>query len=210
MPIFIEFYKHSVFQCIRWWQHSTGGGRERDVVEWGEGDLHRSRMWGITNQVKNNPNTNVQSLGSGKVKIWKWKSDSLWSHGLYSPWNSPGEDTGVGSCSLLQGVFPTQGSNPGLLHCRRILYQLSHQGSPRILEWVACPFSSGSSWPKNWTGASCIVGGVDSLLTEPPGKPQALETMGQVRQTRHSLVVVLNCLAVTPLVFCIRGKANLL
>ena len=42
-------------------------------------------------------------------------------------------------------VFPTQGLNPGLLHCRRILYQLSHKGSPRILEWVAYPFSRGSS-----------------------------------------------------------------
>ena len=59
-------------------------------------------------------------------------------HGLYSPWNSPGQNTVVGSCSLLQGIFPTQGSNPGLLCCRRTLYQLSHQGSPRILEWVAC------------------------------------------------------------------------
>ena len=59
-------------------------------------------------------------------------SDSLRPHGLYSPWNSPGQNTGVGSCSLLQGVFPMQGSNPGLLHCRWILYQLSHQGSPRI------------------------------------------------------------------------------
>ena len=64
-------------------------------------------------------------------------SDSLRLHGLCSPWNSPGQNTGVGSLSLLQGIFPTQGSNPGLLHCRRILYQLSHQGSPRILEWVA-------------------------------------------------------------------------
>ena len=63
------------------------------------------------------------------------------------------------ACSLLQGIFPTQGSNPGLLHCRRILYQLSHQGSPRILEWVAYPFSSGSSWPRNWSGVSCIAGG---------------------------------------------------
>ena len=44
-----------------------------------------------------------------------------------------------------RGTFPTQGSNPGLLHCRWILYQLNHQGSPRILEWVAYPFSSGSS-----------------------------------------------------------------
>ena len=85
-------------------------------------------------------------------------SDSLQSHGLYSPWNSPGQNTGVGSLSLLQGIFPTQGSNPGLPHCRRILYQLSHEGSPRILEWVAYPFSSGSSWPRNWTGVSCIAG----------------------------------------------------
>ena len=66
-------------------------------------------------------------------------SNSLRPHRLYSPWNSPGRNTGVGSLSLLQGIFPTQGSNPGLLHCRQILYQLSHQGSPRVLEWVACP-----------------------------------------------------------------------
>ena len=48
----------------------------------------------------------------------------------YSPWNSPGQNTGVGSLSLLQVIFPTQGSNPGLPHCRRILYQLSFKGSP--------------------------------------------------------------------------------
>ena len=64
---------------------------------------------------------------------------------LYSLWNSPGQNTGVGSLSLLQGIFPTQGGNPGLLHCRQILYQLSHMGNPRILEWVAYPFSSGSA-----------------------------------------------------------------
>ena len=57
-------------------------------------------------------------------------SSSLWPHGLYSPWNSPGQNTAVGSLSLLQGIFPTQGLNPGLLHCRRILQQLSHKGSP--------------------------------------------------------------------------------
>ena len=57
----------------------------------------------------------------------EWKSLSrVW---MYTPWNSPGQNTGVGSLSLLQGIFPTQGSNPGLPHCRRILYQLSHQGS---------------------------------------------------------------------------------
>ena len=78
---------------------------------------------------------------------------TLWGpHGLYSPWNAPGQNTGMGSCFLLQGIFPTQGLNPGLLHCRWIPYQLSHKGSPRILEWVAFPFlqwifpTQGSSW----------------------------------------------------------------
>ena len=56
-------------------------------------------------------------------------SNSLQPHGLYSPWNSPGQNTGVGILSLLQGVFPTQESNPGLLHHRQILYRLRHQGS---------------------------------------------------------------------------------
>ena len=75
------------------------------------------------------------------------ESDSLRSHGLHPP----GQNTGVGSLSLLQGIFPTQGLNPGLPHCRQILYPLSHQGSPRILEWVAYPFSRGSSQPRNPT-----------------------------------------------------------
>ena len=70
-------------------------------------------------------------------------SDSLQHHGLYSPWNSPGQNTGVGSLSLLQRIFPIQESNPSLPHCRRILYQLNHKGSPRILEWVAYLFSRG-------------------------------------------------------------------
>ena len=63
-------------------------------------------------------------------------SDSLQPHGLQPtrllcPWNSPGKNTGVGCCSLLQGIFLTQRLNPGLLHCRQILYCLSHfNGSP--------------------------------------------------------------------------------
>ena len=64
-----------------------------------------------------------------------------------------------GNFSLLQGILPTQGSNPGLPHCRQILYQLSHKGSPRILEWVAFPFSRGSSRLRNRTGVFCIAGG---------------------------------------------------
>ena len=84
-------------------------------------------------------------------------SDSLRPYGLYSSWNSLGQNTGMGSLSLLQGIFPTQGSNPGLPDGRWILYQLSHKGSPRILEWVAYSFSRGSSQPRNQTGVSCIV-----------------------------------------------------
>ena len=86
-----------------------------------------------------------------------------------SPWISPGQTIGVGSLSLLQGIFPTQGSNPGPPHCRWILYQLSHKGSPRILEWVAYPFSSGSSRPRNQTRVSCQAGDIaQSLVQEDP------------------------------------------
>ena len=77
--------------------------------------------------------------------------------GLYSLWNSPGHSSGVGSCSLLWEIFPTQGLNSSLPHHRWILYQLNHQGSPRILEWVAYPFSRGPSRLRNWTGVSCIA-----------------------------------------------------
>ena len=131
-------------------------------------------------------------------------SDSLPPHGLHSPWSFPGQNTGVGSLSLLQGIFPTQRSpalqvdslpaesqekpkntgvgslslpqrifliqetsrssriqefpiqeSPAL---QRILYKLNHKGSPRILEWVAYPFSRGTPHPRNWTGVSCIAG----------------------------------------------------
>ena len=73
--------------------------------------------------------------------------------------DSPGKNTGVGCHALLQGIFPNQGSNPKILHCRWILYHLSHLESPRIWEWVTYPFSRGSSWPRNQTGVSCIAGG---------------------------------------------------
>ena len=78
----------------------------------------------------------------------KWKSLShVWLFATpWIPWNSPDQNTGVVSHSLLQGIFPIQGSNQCLPHCRQILYQLSHKGSPRILEWVAYPFFRGSSW----------------------------------------------------------------
>ena len=75
-----------------------------------------------------------------------------------SPWNFPGQNTVMGSLSLLQGI-----PNPGIEPRSPALqvdsfYQLSHKGNPRILEWVAYPFSSGSSQPRNRTRVSCIVG----------------------------------------------------
>ena len=73
------------------------------------------------------------NLPKVKTPLSEWKvtqSDSLRPRGLYSSWNSPGQKSGMGSCSLLQGIFPIQGSDPGLPHCMQILYQLSHQGSP--------------------------------------------------------------------------------
>ena len=75
-----------------------------------------------------------KNTGEGESESRPVLSHSVQPHGLYSPWNFPEQNTGVGSCSLLQGLFPTQGSNPGLPHCRQILYQLSHKGSPRIQE----------------------------------------------------------------------------
>ena len=84
--------------------------------------------------------------------MWKWKSES---HSVVSNslWPRPEYWSGE--------PFPSPGNlpNPGLLHCRWILYQLSHKGSPRIQEWVAYPFSSGSSQSRNQTGVCCIAGG---------------------------------------------------
>ena len=66
-----------------------------------------------------------------KVKVKVTQScPTLQPHRLYSPWNFPGQNTGVGSLFLLQWIFPTRGLNRGLLRCRQILYQLSYQGSP--------------------------------------------------------------------------------
>ena len=93
----------------------------------------------------------------GGVKVVQ-SCPTLRPYGLYSTWDFPGQNTGVGSLSLLQGIFPTQRSNPGLLHCRRTLYHLNHQRIPRILEWLAHPFSSRSSWHRNWTGVSFNAG----------------------------------------------------
>ena len=94
-----------------------------------------------------------------KSESWSVVSDSLWPHGWYSPWKSPGQYTGVGSLSPLQQIFPTQGLNSGFPHGRRILYLLSHKGSPRILGWVTYPFSTKSSQPRSRARVFWIAGG---------------------------------------------------
>ena len=135
------------------------------VLEWGA--IAFSSNVGATLMKKKLPFWWMRLIIGESIYVWGKESeseshsamfDSLWPHGLYSPWNSPGQNTEVGSLSLLQGIFPTQGCNPGLPHCRWILYQLSHKGSPRILEWVTYPFSSRYSWPRNWTRVSYIAG----------------------------------------------------
>ena len=81
-------------------------------------------------------------------------SDSLWPQRLHCPWNSAGQNIGVGSHFVLQGIFPTQGLNPGLLHRRQILYQLSHQGSPWYNPWVREIL-----WRRKWQPTTVILPG---------------------------------------------------
>ena len=97
------------------------------------------------------------------IRKWKWKSLSC-----VRLFVTPMDYTvhGILQARILEwkdlpfsrGIFPTQGSSPGLPHCRQIISQLSHKGSPRILEWVAYPFSSRSSWSRNWIRAFCVAG----------------------------------------------------
>ena len=123
-------------------------------------------------------------------------SISLRPHGLYSPWNSPGQNTGIGSLSLLQGIFLTQQLNPGLPHCRWILYQLSHKGSPRILEWVAIPSPADLPDPGIKPGSPALQ--ADSLPSEPPEKPNnigggSLSLLQGIFLTQESNQDLLHC-----------------
>ena len=99
------------------------------------------------------------AAGMKHYNFLKWSescsvvSDSLWLHGLYSPLNFPGQNTGVGSLSLPQGIFPTQGSKTSLCHCRKILYQLSHKGSPQLSE----------SWKNHYIWEVCSANQWDTL-----------------------------------------------
>ena len=103
-------------------------------------------------------------------------SDSLRPTRLLCPWDSPDKNTGGGGHSLLQGIFPTQGSNPGLLHCRQILYRLSHQGSP--------PFSSINTAVPQWVQSKLIT--LKGTEVRNPGTERGLQDVG-LQHLTHAL-----------------------
>ena len=113
----------------------------------------------------------------GKVKVSQscptlWDPMDFTVHGIagrfFTSWaTKEAQEYWSGQACPFSRIFPTQGLNPSVPHSWRILYQLSHKRSPRILKWAACPFSSGLSRPRNWTGFSCIA----ARPTELCGKP---------------------------------------
>jgi len=132
---------------FRGWEQNCGGSESIPWDEW-ERDLwmlifQKGRQLGML--------CLVAQLLSDSLTLGNCMDCSPPSSSVHE--DSPSKNTGVGSHASFQGIFPTQGSNPGLLHCRQIIYNLSHQGSPRILEWVAYPFSG------NLSRVSYIAGG---------------------------------------------------
>ena len=128
-----------------WWAATYGVAQNRPWLEWFSSSSSSSMS---DSNVKDSNQLSCAVFGGSVV------SDSLnplvgSSPGSSVNGDSQGKNTRVGCHALLQGIFPPQGSNPILQHCRQILYLLSHRGCPRILEWVACPFSRGFSQPRN-------------------------------------------------------------
>ena len=118
---------------VRWGQGSPAGhvlGQAGGVCREGLGLRQGRPLWaGVWRRQP--PEWNIQGGLESESGSRSVVSDSLWPQELYSPWNSLGQNTGMGILSLLQGIFPTQGSNPSLPHCGWILYQLSHKGKPK-------------------------------------------------------------------------------
>ena len=126
-------------------------------------------------------------------------SDSWWPHELYSPWNSPVQNTGVSSPSLLQGIFPTQVSRIAggfftswatIARCPTLRVDslpAEPQKQQRILEGIAYPFSRGSSTPRDWTKVSCIE--AVSLPLELSGKPIAAAAAAAAKSLQSCLIL---------------------
>ena len=130
------------------------------------GDPGNASVWvlaGFREDMPDGTGRLQSTLDSGDIS-WKWSEKSfnrarpLQPQKLHDLWNSAGKNTGMGSLSLLQGIFQTQGLNPGFRHCRQILSRLSHKGGPRILDWVDWPFCSRSGFltqESNWAFLQC-------------------------------------------------------
>ena len=115
-------------------------------------------------------------------------SDSLQPRGLYNPWNSPGQNTGVGSLSLPQGIFPTQGLNPGLSHCRWILYQLSHREAQEY--WSGKLLPSPGDLPNPGIEPRSLALQVDSLPTEPQGSTRTVPEQKYIYLLRMDVCIL--------------------
>ena len=133
-----------------WWKIQIHTKNRRELISDINSDVrvfqhHQVILWHQTSIL-------TIQLNSNTVSVWK-SLNCVWL--FATPWTkqsmefSRPEYWSGYSLSLLQGIFPIQGLNPGLLHCWQILYQLKHKESPRILEWVVYPFSRGSSNPGN-------------------------------------------------------------
>ena len=118
-------------------------------------------------------------------------SNFLQPHGLHSPWNSLGQNTGVGSLFLLQGIFPNQGSNPGLPHCRQILYQLSHKGSPKLKSPSCIQFCNPMDYKvhrilqaRKLEGSLSLLQGIFPTQGSSPGLPYGRQILYQLSHNR--------------------------
>ena len=118
----------------------------KDVRKWHPAIYNWVLQWSVPSTVLRVTGPSPWSCESESCSVM---SDSLPPHGLYSPWNSPGQNTRVGSLSLFHGIIPTQGSNPGLQHWKQILHQLNPKGSPPcnitrdlLLTWQYTPCNS--------------------------------------------------------------------
>ena len=157
--------RRSLVGCSPW------GPEESDTTEWLH--FHFSLSWigeGNGNPLQcsclENPRDGgawwAAVYGVAQSRTWLKQLSSSSSSKLLCPWSSLGKNTGLGCHSLLQGIFMTQGSNPGLLHCRQILYQLSY--------WSGLSFPSPGDFPYPGIKPRSLALQADSLPSQPPGK----------------------------------------
>ena len=124
-------------KCVGIEGNGENEGRTADLLRSIDQLVVKSLFYSVSNLKQNQAKQNKKATRRKVCVRCSVMSDSLRPHGLHSPQNSPGQDTGVGSLSLLGRIFPTQGLKPGLPHCRWILYQLSHKKRWTFFGWAA-------------------------------------------------------------------------